>query len=306
MFKSFSPDELPVAQLHQYMLGSIAPRPIAWASTVDEDGRPNLAPFSFFNFFSSNPPVLIFSPSRRVKDNTTKHTLANVLATKEVVINIVNYDLMGQMVLTSAEYGEEDNEFEFAGLDTLPSVKVKPMRVAASPAQFECVVKDVIKLGEGGGAGNLVICEVVHMHINENVFNEEGKVDPFKMDNVARLGYIWYTRAREGLFELPTPRVKAGKGILDLPHYVRNSRYFTETEMAKLASLQVAPEPGELDMVRNSTGMHEIEAEYPGELELASKVLTLAKNLLAENKIVEAWRVMLAYEKILQDTHPLS
>jgi flavin reductase (DIM6/NTAB) family NADH-FMN oxidoreductase RutF len=300
MFKSFNPQDIPVAQLHQYMLGSIAPRPIAWASTMDEHGKPNLAPFSFFNFFSSNPPILIFSPSRRVRDNTTKHTLANVLATKEVVINIVNYDLMGQMVLTSAEYGDQENEFDFAALESAPSVKVRPLRVASSPAQFECIVKDVISLGDGGGGGNLVICEVVHVHINEDVLDENGKIDPRKIDNVARLGYIYYTRAKEGLFELPTPHVKSGKGVLDLPHYVRHNRYFTNTEIAKLASIDPKTTDEELEMVRQSTGMQEIAQHYPEKSDFISKIYGLAKDLLNENKIEEAWRVLKAYEKNIE------
>jgi flavin reductase (DIM6/NTAB) family NADH-FMN oxidoreductase RutF len=297
-FRSYEPSSIPTPQLHEQLLGTIAPRPIAWASTVDSQGRVNLSPFSFFNIFSSNPPVIIFSPSRRVKDNTTKHTLENAKATGEVVINIANYELAGQMVLSSGEFEEGVNEFEQSNLEMEASVIVKPPRVKASPAQFECKVRDVISLGEGGGAGNLIICEIVYIHISEHVFDEDGKVDPRRVDNIARMGRIWYTRAKEGLFEHPTPRGKTGIGFSRLPEHIRSSRHLTGGELAKLASIDYVPSAEELEMVRTSTGMQEIKNKYgDNEDEFTSKTQALAKTLIAENKLEEAWKVLLAWEK---------
>ena len=187
---SIDPKEISTGKLHGYLLGAVAPRPIAFASTIDANGNPNLSPFSFFNVFGSNPPIMIFSPARRVRDNTTKHTLDNVLATKEVVINIVNYDIVQQMSLSSTEYPEGVNEFEKAGFTMLESDKIMPYRVAESPVQFECKVKDVIFTGDEGGAGNLIICEVVKIHISEAVLDENGAIDQHKIDLVARAGEV--------------------------------------------------------------------------------------------------------------------
>jgi flavin reductase (DIM6/NTAB) family NADH-FMN oxidoreductase RutF len=296
MYKSFDPKDLPTPQLHEYLLATIAPRPIAWASTVDKNGRVNLAPFSFFNVFGSNPPILIFSPSRRVKDNTTKHTLRNVQETGECVINIANYELAGQMVLSSGEYSDEINEFELAGLETEASVKVKAPRVKGAPAHFECKVREIIPMGEHGGAANLIICEVIHLHLNENVFNEEGKVDPYKVDNVARLGRIWYTRAREGLYQMGAPRGdQSHMGYGRLPESLLKSRYLTGNELAMLAGTSYMPTEEEIKMVKESTGMQEIYEKYAAHPEeLQSKVHNLAKTLIHDNKIEEAWRVLLS------------
>ena len=186
-------------------LGAIGPRPIAFASTIDEDGNPNLSPFSFFNVFGANPPVLIFSPARRGRDNTTKHTFENAKKVDEVVINIVNYDIVQQMSLSSTEYAEGVNEFEKAGLTMLKSDLVKPFRVAESPVQFECKIKEIIETGTEGGAGNLVICHVVKMHIKEEILDADGYIDQHKIDQVARMGGNWYTRAKDGMFEVPKP-----------------------------------------------------------------------------------------------------
>ena len=186
------PDEMETGKFHSYLLGAVAPRPIAFASTIDEDGNPNLSPFSFFNVFGSNPATLIFSPARRVRGNTTKHTLDNVLATKEVVINVVNYDMVQQMSLSSTEYPKGVNEFIKAGFTMLKSEEIKPFRVTESPVQFECIVKDVIFTGYEGGAGNLIICEVLKMHISEAVLDENGEIDQHKIDLVARAGGNYY------------------------------------------------------------------------------------------------------------------
>ena len=199
---SINPNEISTVKLHSYLLSAVAPRPIALASTVDSNGNPNLSPFSFFNVFSANPPILIFSPARRVRDNTTKHTLENAKETKEVVINIVNYDIVQQMSLSSTEYPIGVNEFDKAGFTMLKSEKVKPFRVLESPIQLECKVNEIIELGNKGGAGNLIVCEVVKLHIKEEYLTEEGNIDQVKLDLVARAGGSLYSRAKEGFLKL--------------------------------------------------------------------------------------------------------
>jgi len=199
---TIDPKELSPAKLQGYLQSAVAPRPIAFASTIDKNGKPNLSPFSFFNIFSSNPPILVFSPARRVRDNSIKHTLINCQDTKQVVINVVNYDIVQQMSLSSTEYPDGVNEFAKAGLTPIPSEIVKPYRVAESPVQFECKVNEIIALGTQGGAGNMIICEVVKIHINESVLDAHGTIDPMKIDLVSRLGGNWYSRANQGLFEV--------------------------------------------------------------------------------------------------------
>jgi flavin reductase (DIM6/NTAB) family NADH-FMN oxidoreductase RutF len=231
---SISPKDIKTAQLHGYLLGAVSPRPICFASTVDSDGNVNLSPYSFFNVFSANPPILIFSPARRVRDNTTKHTLENVLATKEVVINIVSYDMVQQMSLSSTEYAEGVNEFVKAGFTEAPSVKVKPPRVAEAPVQLECKVNEVV-------AGNLVICEVVQLHIDENILDAEGKIDPAKIDAVARMGGNWYSRAKTGMFEVPKPLSTLGIGVDTLPEAIRFSTVLTGNDLGMLANVEQLP-----------------------------------------------------------------
>ena len=194
---SIDPKELPIPQLHGYLLGAIGPRPIAFASTIDADGHANLAPFSFFNVFSANPPILIFSPARSGRTNTNKDTFHNVKSIAEVVINVVNFDMVHQMSLASSPYAPNEDEFTKAGFTKLPSETIRPFRVAESPVQFECVVNEVVELGQEGGAGNLVICEVKRIHINEAVLDESGKIDQHKIDLVSRMGGNWYCRADE-------------------------------------------------------------------------------------------------------------
>src|SRR5690554_4482516 len=185
---TISPKDISTREVHAHLLGAVSPRPIAFASTIDSDGHVNLAPFSFFNVFSANPPILVFSPARRGRDNTTKHTFENLKKVKEVVINIVNYDMVQQVSLASTDYEEKVNEFVKAGFTEIPSEKIRPPRVAEAPVQMECVVRDIIELGSNGGAGNLVICEVVLFHIKEEILDENGTIDPFKIDTVSRLG----------------------------------------------------------------------------------------------------------------------
>ena len=239
--KTIDPKAVSTAALHGYMLGAVTPRPIAFASTIDSAGNVNLSPFSFFNVFSANPPIMIFSPARRGRDNTTKHTYENVLQVKQVVINIVNYDIVQQMSLSSTEYGKGINEFEKAGLTPLASQTIKPPRVAESPVQFECRVNEVISLGTEGGAGNLVICEVLKMHINEAVLDPDGKIDPVKLDAVSRMGGNWYGRAKQGMFEVPKPLSRLGIGFDQLPEAIRTSKLLTGNDLAMLANVEVLP-----------------------------------------------------------------
>jgi len=239
--KTIDPKAVSTAALHGYMLGAVTPRPIAFASTIDSAGNVNLSPFSFFNVFSANPPIMIFSPARRGRDNTTKHTYENVLQVKQVVINIVNYDIVQQMSLSSTEYGKGVNEFEKAGLTPLASQSIKPPRVAESPVQFECRVNEVISLGTEGGAGNLVICEVLKMHINEAVLDPDGKIDPVKLDAVSRMGGNWYGRAKQGMFEVPKPLSRLGIGFDQLPEAIRTSKLLTGNDLAMLANVEVLP-----------------------------------------------------------------
>ncbi|EDM43642.1 hypothetical protein SCB49_08628 [unidentified eubacterium SCB49] len=238
---SISPKDLKTAQLHGYLLGAVSPRPICFASTVDSDGNVNLSPFSFFNVFSANPPILVFSPARRVRDNTTKHTLENVLETKEVVINIVNYDMVQQMSLSSTEYAAGVNEFVKAGFTEAASEKVVPPRVLEAPVQLECKVNEVVALGTEGGAGNLVICEVVHLHIDEKILDANGKIDPAKIDAVARMGGNWYSRSNVGMFEVEKPLTTLGIGVDALPAAIRNSKVLTGNDLGMLANVEQLP-----------------------------------------------------------------
>lgn len=237
-----NPKEVSVGKMHGYLLGTIAPRPIAFASTIDKEGNVNLSPFSFFNCFGANPPIVVFSPARRGRDNTTKHTYENVLEVPEVVINIVNYAMVQQMSLASTEYAKGVNEFVKAGLTPLASSLVKPPRVGEAPAAFECKVLQVIPTGMEGAAGNLVICEVVMAHIKDEIVDADGKIDPFKLDAVARMGGDWYCRANgEALFTVPKPLEKIGIGIDQLPEAVRKSNVLTGNDLAMLANVERLP-----------------------------------------------------------------
>jgi len=220
---SINPADISTAKLHGYLLSAVSPRPIALASTVDAEGNVNLSPFSFFNVFSANPPILIFSPARRVQGNTTKHTLENIKETKEVVINMVNFEIVQQMSLSSTEYSKGVNEFVKAGFTMLASEKVKPFRVAESPIQIECKVNEIMELGTEGGAGNLIICEVVKLHINEAFLDESGAINQEKLDLVARAGGNYYSRAKDGFFEIPKPLSTLGIGVDAIPSEIKNS-----------------------------------------------------------------------------------
>jgi flavin reductase (DIM6/NTAB) family NADH-FMN oxidoreductase RutF len=242
MIKTIDPKSISIPELHGILLGSIAPRPIAFASTVDTEGNVNLSPFSFFNVFSANPPILIFSPARRVRGNTTKHTLDNVHEVKETCISIVNYNMVQQVSLSSTEYDQGINEFIKAGFTEEASEIIKPPRVKESPVSFECIVKEIQPLGEEGGAGNLVICEVVLIHIDETILDENGKIDPFKVDSVARMGGNWYCRANnDNIFEVVKPLQQKGIGIDQLPIAVKSSNILTGNDLAILANVEELP-----------------------------------------------------------------
>ena len=239
---TLSTEELSTQALQQYLQYAIAPRPICFASTIDLKGNVNLSPFSFFNLFSMNPPVCIFSPSRRVRDNTSKHTLENILEVPECVINIVNYDMVQQMSLSSCDFPKDTNEFNKAGFTPLTSELVRPPRVAESPIQFECIIQEVIKLGDNAGAGNLVLALIKKIHINEEVLDANKNIDQAKLDLVARLGGDWYARITEdNLFKVEKPNTKLGIGFDQLPKGIVSSSLLTKNEKAQLANTDVVP-----------------------------------------------------------------
>ena len=286
---TLDPKELPVGKMHQYLLGAVGPRPIAFASTVDEQGRPNLSPFSFFNVFSANPPVLIFSPARRGRDNTVKHTFTNARSTMEVVINVVNHDMVQQVSLSSTEYAEGVNEFEKAGFTMLPSEVVKPFRVAESPVQFECRINEIVELGSEGGAGNLVICEVLKMHLSEEILDEKGYIDQHKIDLVARMGGNWYSRALPGMFEVPKPLQTLGIGVDSISEEIRNSKVLTGNDLGKLGNVEKLPTAEEvkdfLSKNGNLAGLKELKEEA---------IHKKAKEYLENNEPAQAWKILLA------------
>ncbi|HEX9600010.1 MAG TPA: flavin reductase family protein [Mariniflexile sp.] len=287
---SIDPKTLSTSKLHGYLLSAVAPRPIAFASTVDVDGRANLSPFSFFNVFSANPPILIFSPSRRVRDNTVKHTLKNVLETREVVINMVSFDMVHQASLSSTEYPEGVNEFEKAGFTMLKSDIVKPFRVAESPVQMECKVNDIIELGTEGGAGNLVICEVVKFHIDEDVLNEDGSINQEKLDLVARAGGSYYSRAKKGFFEIPKPLTTLGIGIDNFPEDVKNSMVLTGNDLGMLGNVESLPTEAEVDNF-----IKDISERYPKiKTKTHRQKHKLARNYLSFGDVESAWKILLS------------
>ena len=287
---SVEPKDLTTAKLHGFLQSAVAPRPIAFASTISASGKPNLSPFSFFNVFSANPPILIFSPARRVRDNTVKHTLINVEATREVVINVVNYAIVQQASLSSTEYPEGVNEFLKSGLTMMPSDLVKPYRVKESPVQFECKVNEVISLGKEGGAGNLVICEVVKIHIDRDILDEDGAIDQYKIDLVARLGKNWYSRTSEGLFEVPKPLTTLGIGVDNIPDFVKQSPVFNGNDLGILGNVESLPTPLEIDIF--------VKQNFAVKGVLSADDLVKqhekAKEYLDNNEVLSAWMVLLA------------
>ena len=267
------------AGIYQYLTSAVTPRPIAFVSTIDSEGNKNLSPFSFFNAFSVNPPILVFSPVRRVRNNTSKHTLDNLHQVKECVISLVTEEIAQQVSLSSCDFDAETNEFEKAGFTEVKSDLVTPSRVKESPVNFECKVNDIISLGEEGGAGSLVICEVLKMHINEDVLDNNNAIDPFKLNIVSRLGSNWYGKTtKDSLYEIAKPISRMGMGIDNLPQEIRNSEILTGNELAILASAENIPEKNEFTLRDNKN----TEEKH-----------ILAKEFLSQGKIKEAWQILL-------------
>jgi flavin reductase (DIM6/NTAB) family NADH-FMN oxidoreductase RutF len=285
--------DLKTVEKQYYLQHVVAPRPVCFASTIDRAGNINLSPFSFFNLFSSNPPIVIFSPSRRVRDNTTKHTLENVMEVPEVVINIVTYEMVHQVSLASCEYPKEMNEFEKAGFTAEPATLVKPPMVKESKVKMECKVVEVKPLGTEGGAGNLVICEVLRMHIDDSLLDENKKIDQRKIHHIARLGSDWYCKVDESnLFTVPKPNTELGIGVDALPESIRNSDILTRNDLGHLANVREIPiiEPSFDDThLKNIIQYYSLNPD-----DMEKELHAYAKKLLAEGKVREAWQVLLA------------
>ena len=293
---SLDPKELTVQRLHQLLLGAIGPRPSAFASTLDQEGNANLAPFSFFNVFSANPPILVFSPARSGRTGQSKDTFNNAKAVPEVVINVVNYNMVHQMSLASSPYAPGIDEFVKAGFTALASQKVAPFRVAEAPVQFECKVQQIIELGQEGGAGNLIICEVVQMHIHEDLLNENGLIDQHKIDLVARMGGDWYCRANtESMFEIKKPITTCGIGYDALPQDIKNSQLLSANDLGQLAGIEELPnetDVNEYKLLELSTLFLDLEHDANA---LEQALHQRAHELLAQNQLEEAWLTLLSF-----------
>ena len=294
--KTIDPKDIKIPQLHRYLLGAVGPRPIAFASTIDKDGIANLAPFSFFNAFSANPPILVFSPARSGRTNTNKDTYNNIKDLPEVVINVVNYDLVHQMSLASSPYPSSTDEFIKSGLTPLDSECIKPYRIKESPVQFECKVNQVIELGDQGGAGNLIICEVLRIHVDEEILDDNQMIDQHKIDLVSRMGGNWYCRADENsMFEIPKPITTCGIGYDELPEDIRKSEVLTANNLGQLAGIESLP---------NETDVNEYKLIELSELflsldddatQLEIEIHKRAKLLLEKNNLEEAWLTLLSF-----------
>jgi flavin reductase (DIM6/NTAB) family NADH-FMN oxidoreductase RutF len=293
MYKSIILKDLPTAEVQDFLNHAIAPRPICFASTIDANGHVNLSPFSYFNLFSTNPPVVIFSPARRVRDNTTKHTLQNILEVPEVVINVVSYDMIQKVSLSSCEYPKETDEFLKSGFTKEKSVIVKPPRVKESPVQMECKVLEVKHLGTEGGAGNLIICEILLMHINENILGANGKIDQRKLDLAARLGNNWYVRINaENLFEVEKPHTALGIGIDQLPESIKYSKILSGNHLGQLANVHELPfvDPAfEDDKLKNIFQYYSLNPK-----DMEKELHLYAAELLNDGKVAAAWQILLA------------
>ncbi len=293
---TIDPKEIPIPKLHHYLLGAIGPRPIAFASTVDAEGNDNLAPFSFFNVFSANPPVLIFSPARSGRTNTTKDTYNNVKIVPEVVINVVTHEMVHQMSLASSPFAPDVDEFTKTGFTPIDSETIQPKRVKESPVQFECKVIEVKELGTEGGAGNLIICEVQKIHIDESILNSDGAIDQHKIDLVARMGGNWYCRAdKNSMFEIEKPITTIGVGFDTIPEDIKNSEILTGNDLGQLGNIEEIP---------NETDVNEYKLIELSELfvtleenaiQLEKELHQRAKELLTENKVEEAWMTLLSF-----------
>ncbi|MBB6328594.1 flavin reductase (DIM6/NTAB) family NADH-FMN oxidoreductase RutF [Algoriphagus iocasae] len=293
--KTFYPKDLAPVEFHALLQGSVAPRPIAFVSTIDAAGNVNLSPFSFFNLFSTNPAILVFSPSRRVRDNTTKHTLENVLEVPEVVIHVVHFGIVEQMSLASTEYEKGVNEFKKAGFTEVPSLEVKPPRIKEAHVAFECKVNEVKSLGETGGAGNLVICEVLVSHVNEAILDDSGVIDPRKLDAVARLGGNWYSRANgDSLFQIPKPLRTKGIGIDQIPDEIRNSSILTGNNLGRLGNVESLPMESDVEEYSLRQEIREIRLRFVNDVESwLDHIHLLAKEKLELGEVEEAWLILL-------------
>ncbi len=290
---TIDPKSIETAKLQGYLQSSVGPRPIAFASTIGINGIPNVSPFSFFNVFSANPPILIFSPARRVRDNSIKHTLINAEATREVVINVVNYDIVQQTSLASTEYADGVDEFIKSGLTPIASEVVKPFRVKESPVQFECKVTQIIPLGTEGGAGNLILCEVLRIHIDESILDENGAIDQHKIDLVSRLGGNWYSRSNQGLFEVPKPLSTLGIGVDAIPDFIKESPVFDGNDLGILGNVEALPTKEEVSIFVKQN--FAVKGVLSSDDEL--KVHLEAKKYLNGNDVFSAWKVLLAERK---------
>lgn len=290
------PKNIPTRELHQFLLGSVAPRPIAFVSTIDEDGKPNLAPYSFFNAFSSNPPILVFSSNRRVSDNTTKDTLYNIKKNKEAVISVVNYKIVRQMAIASIGFDKSVSEFEKSGLTPIPSKIVKPFSVKESPVNMECKVRDIITLGEHGGAGHLIICEVVGMDIHDEVIDKNNRIDPHKIDLMGRMGRAHYVRASgEAIHTIVQPVNEIAIGYDQLADSIKESVVLTANNIGQLAGLTALPSKEEILKMRDSGRIEKIMKYHS-----VSKGLHLyARQLLEENDDRETAIKVLLLEQYL-------
>jgi flavin reductase (DIM6/NTAB) family NADH-FMN oxidoreductase RutF len=290
------PKDMPVPQLHHYLLGAVGPRPICFASTISKDGVPNLAPFSFFNVFSANPPIAVFSPARSGKTGQTKDTYNNVKEVPEVVINIVNFDMVHQMSLASSPYSPDVDEFTKSGFTPVASHLITPFRVKESPVQMECKVIEIKELGVQGGAGNLIICEIVKIHINENILDDKKMIDQHKIDLVARMGGNWYCRAdKNSMFEIEKPLTTIGVGVDSIPNDIKNSSFLTGNNLGQLGNIETIP---------NETDVNEYKLIYLSDLfqeydydkkELEKQLHLKAIELLNNNQVEDAWKTLLSF-----------
>lgn len=293
---TIDPKEIPVPQLHHYLLGAVGPRPIAFASTIDSEGNDNLAPFSFFNVFSANPPILIFSPARSGRTNTTKDTYNNVKIVPEVVINVVNHDMVHQMSLASSPFSPEVDEFVKTGFTPIDSETIQPKRVKESPVQFECKVIEVKELGSEGGAGNLVICEIQKIHIEESVLNELGAIDQHKIDLVSRMGGNWYCRAdKNSMFEIQKPITTIGVGFDSIPSDIKNSAILTGNDLGQLGNIEEIPNETDVNEYKLIELSELFVSLEDNAIQLEKELHQRAKELLQENKVDEAWMTLLAF-----------
>ena len=279
MIKTIDVKSTKTAEVYRYLSNAITPRPIAFVSTIDNNGNKNLSPFSFFNVFSVNPPILVFSPVRRVRNNTSKHTLDNIKEVNECAVSLVSEEIAQQVSLSSCDFEANVNEFEKAGFTELESDLIRPSRIKESPVNFECKVNDVLELGEEGGAGSLVICKVLKIHIDEKVIDEKGELDPLKLNLVSRYGKNWYGKTtKESLYEIVKPISKIGMGIDQLPDHIRKSNILSGNELAILASIEKTPLKKDFPLRDNKN---------------TSEKHILAKDFLKEGKFKEAWQILL-------------